>query len=76
MSDSLFDRLTAAFIFIGFTAFVFVLGWTGGETSGDGMCVPGYAVDYNGNLGAWLDRDGAVVLLAEEEDTYGWCTRP
>jgi hypothetical protein len=36
-------------------------------------CVPGYAVDYDGTLGAWLDRDGKVVLLAENEDTFDWC---
>lgn len=39
-------------------------------------CVPGYAVDYRGDLDAWLDAGGVIVLLAPEEDTYPWCTRP
>jgi len=39
-------------------------------------CVPGYAVDYRGDLNAWLDAGGVIVLRAPEEDTYPWCTRP
>ena len=47
--------------------------WPGDPTSDP--CVPGYAVDYDGQLGAWLDRDGRIVLLAEFEDSYEWCTK-
>ena len=36
-------------------------------------CVPHHAVDYNGNLNAWLDRTGAVVILAAEEDSVPFC---
>ena len=41
---------------------------------GDAPCVPGYAVNYNG-AGFWEDREGRAVLLAENEDTYDWCTK-
>ncbi len=41
-----------------------------------GKCVPGNAVEYDGTLRAWLDREGAVVMLAEDEGTFDWCTRP
>jgi hypothetical protein len=41
-----------------------------------GGCVPGNAINYDGHLGAWLGRDGAVILLADQEDTYQFCTRP
>lgn len=36
-------------------------------------CVPARAVDYRGDLNAWLDARGQVILIAEEEDTYDWC---
>lgn len=38
-------------------------------------CVPGNAVDYRGDLKAWTDRQGYVVMLSPEEDTYNFCTR-
>lgn len=36
-------------------------------------CVPVVAVDYRGDLGAWVDAGGSVVLWAPAEDSFGWC---
>lgn len=42
------------------------------ELNGE-TCVPYRAVDYRGDLDAWVDINGKVVLIAVEEDTYDWC---
>lgn len=39
----------------------------------DPPCVPRSAIDYRGDLNAWLDADGVVVAMAVEEDTLPWC---
>lgn len=58
----------------GLLGVVMALLWPKADPTSD-PCVPGYAVDYDGQLGAWLDRDGRIVLLAEFEDSYDWCTK-
>jgi len=37
------------------------------------LCVPASAVDYRGDLDAWVDADSHIVLYASEEDQYEWC---
>jgi hypothetical protein len=37
------------------------------------ICVPEAAVDYRGDLNAWLDADGRILIYAEQEDQYLRC---
>lgn len=58
------------FIIGAFLALAYAMVTTDATTA---RCVPHHAVDYNGNLNAWLDRTGAIVILANEEDSVPFC---
>lgn len=71
------ERLAGGLVMVaGLAATIGVLVIAATDDPAPAPCVPLHAVDYRGDLDAWLDADGRAVLLAPEEDTYPWCTHP